>query len=222
MAYGEARTIIATDTFDAAISADWENGGGDWGTYSWVAGGHVAPTADSIDSAISYRAVAPASDHYSKVTADALTGAAGVNAYFGAVVRMAEGADESCYSGYIIDGDGFGQWEIYAISSVFGFTSIAVQADADCTLVAGEHITLEAEGTTLRLGSNNGGADVQKLTATDNTLASGSWGIAGFTETGGTTRVTAWEGGNIGVVSENTGDGTPGEFDPDKPVEGWF
>jgi len=208
MAYGDNRTSVATDTFDSEISASWENGGGDWGTFDWVTGGHVQISTSGATGAIRRNSEAFADDQYSKVTVNAQTTG---GSWIGAAVRMQAGTDESAYVGYA-DGDNT-LFAIYEVSSAFGFTSLAdTSGTGDIPLSAGETLTLEAEGTTLRFGSDADGADGQEVSTTDATLASGDPGASIYTTDVVSTRITAWEGGDIGAAGATDYEGT-GDLD---------
>ena len=72
---------------------------------------------------------------------------------------MAAGTDESCYIGYLRSSGG-GRYEIWKTDNTLGFTFLAgVDAPpAELPIAAGTIITLEVEGTVLRLGSDASGA----------------------------------------------------------------
>ena len=63
------------------------------------------------------------------------------------------------------------------VDSGFSFSTLASTSTNYHDLEAGDTATIEAEGTTLRLGTNDGGAgDTQRVTTTDNTITSGDPG----------------------------------------------
>jgi len=199
VAYGDGRSEIASDTFDSSIDGNWSNGDGDWSALSWVTGGHIetASGAGGADASIRRSAGTYANDQYSRTTVQTHQNSA--SRWISASVRMASGTDESAYVGTAQTDDD--RYELYELSASFGFTSLAFTNDPGTEIphTAGDIITAEVEGTTLRVGSDAGGSDVQKVTTTDNTITSGDPGVAIFTSSGQETQVraTAWSGGDI-------------------------
>lgn len=196
MAYGDSRSSVASDTFDSSIDGNWANGDGDYGTLSWASGGVVQPTSASTDSAIRRNSETFTDDQYSKITIGTQSGS---NVWAGAMVRGQSGTDESGYIGYAQNSNTY--FEIDEVDSAFNFSLLANVTDStNIPLSAGETVTVEVEGTTIRCGSDAAGTDVQKTSTTDATLTSGNPGIELYRGTG-TMQITAWEGGNIGATS---------------------
>lgn len=191
--YGYDRTQVAADTFDASIDSNWENGGGDWNTCTWVSGGHVQPSV--LDNCGMRRQTETfANDQYSRVTVQALSVA---NSWVAAAVRMAAGTDESAYIAYVAGG---GTYELYETDSAFAFTQLA--SISGYTFTVGDIVTMEAQGTLLRLGTvESGGADTQRLKTSDNTITAGKPGCVFFEDTAvANARLTAWSGGDLGAL----------------------
>jgi hypothetical protein len=85
-------------------------------------------------------------------------------------------------------------------------TPTTIASDTDATnipMAAGETLTLEVEGTTLRLGSSASGSDIQELTVTNASLTTGRPGI-NLAGSGENNLITAWEGGDISVGAAPT------------------
>lgn len=214
MAYGQNRTVVATtsfessynaervqrasDTFDSSISASWTNGDGDWGALQWVSGGHIEPAVVDVDCGIRRTGEAYGGDQYSKMVMQEQNPVGGASSWLGVYVRGQSGANESAYLGTLGSGP-VDEYQICEIDSAFGFTVLTSLSDpgSDLPISAGDTATMEAEGSTLRLGCDAGGSDVQKLTTTDATLTSGAPGINLFRSGSAVSRATSWEGGTI-------------------------
>ncbi len=202
MAYGDNRSAVASDTFDSSISASWSNGEGDWDTFTWATGGYVQPTSAGSDPAMRWNADTPNNDQYSTITVQTHSTSNLNN--IGARVRCASGTNESCYLGQVastaLGGD---KYQIFELNSSFGFSLLTSTGTAG-GLSSGHTVTVEAEGTTIRLGTAEGGADTQRVSTTDATIAGGSWGLVGYADaTASECRITAWEGGNIVPASSS-------------------
>lgn len=189
------RSEIASDTFDSAISGSWENGGGDWDTCSWASGGFVQPTNVSADAALRRSTGTYANNQYSRVVIGGYDATLSANSV-GACCRMQAGTDESAYIGYVSSGTD--AYEIYETNSSFGFSLLASAAFSG-NPAANDEVILEVEGTALRLYTKQGaGAETLRVSTTDNTLTSGTPGIALYGETSAANaRVTTWSGGDL-------------------------
>ena len=117
---------------------------------------------------------------------------------------MATGTDESCYAGFVEEFTP-GAYEVFEFNSSFGKTSLGGLIDPGTEIPhsAGDIATIEVEGTTIRFGSDAGGSDVQKATATDNTITSGDPGVVFSIDQGEEAdgQVTAWSGGDISAAA---------------------
>lgn len=188
-----ARTPVASDTFDSAISGSWANGDGDWATCSWAAGGFVQPTAANTDCSIRWTADTPGNDQYCSFVIGSFGSS---NAILGAMCRAAAGTDESTYIGSVniaVDN----KYSIYEVNASFGFSLLSGAGTAG-DVADGSTVTLEAEGTALRLYTDEGGGDTLRVSTTDATLASGSWAMYLYDQTVvAECRITSWVGGNI-------------------------
>lgn len=201
MAYGDNRQQVASDTFDSSIGASWDNGPGDFNTYVFVTGGHIAPVSDVAPVGMRRNTGTYNNDQYSTITLQAVGGSYVV----GVSVRHPTGAtDESCYAGTAVQGGGY---TIDEFDSAFGVTNLATGGSSAGFNAAGETMTCEAEGTTVRMGTNEGAGDTQRLSTTDNTLASGRPGMVAYDDN---VQITAWAGGDIAVVGGATPHGVFG------------
>jgi hypothetical protein len=187
MAYGDDRSALVTDTFDSAISGDYTNGPNAWGVCEWRTGGYVGSTGGGDgDRAMYWSASTPDADQYARIQFGSVGG------YCGPVVRM-QSANEACYVAFNVPGStGI---DLYEYSS--GLGSSYLTGDSTATVV-GDWITLEAEGSTLRVGSNTSGTDTQSYTHTDTTLSSGFFGVTTYST--GLDNIDAFEGGEIGAA----------------------
>ena len=195
MPYGANHQEIVSDTFDSSIDSSWNTGHGEWNTCVWVTGGHIEADGASLQGQIQ-RVVSESysDDQYAIVTVQTFGTVSGT----AALCRCQEGADESCYAGTTITA-GTDRYEIAEKFSDFSSTPLASTSSGYQAPVAGDTLTLEAEGTTLRFGTDDSGTDVQKLSTTDNTLTSGQPGALTFDVTDAAdARMTAWSGGDIG------------------------
>ena len=200
MAYGDNRSSVATDTFDTSISASWTQGPDTYADLAWVTGGHVEPATNAATNCMVRNAESFADDQYCKITVNTLSAADGN--LLGAACR-ASTTQETTYAGLVTSASGLtpsAKYTIFEADAAATFTELAATGTYGA-LAAGDTITLEAEGTTLRLGtSEGGGADTQRLTTTDATIASGQSSVfAVALSTTSRARLTAWEGGDIGA-----------------------
>jgi len=192
VAYGDNRSELASDTFDSSIDGNWAVGEGDWDNMQWLTGGHVEPIGNT-SCAMRRSGETYADDQYSILTINAMT----TNSdWVAATVRMASGVDESAYVCYY-DTE-LNEYSIYEFDSAFGATLLNSVANDTTALQAGDTLTAEVEGITIRLGTNEGSGDGQRLTTTDTTITSGDPGMhifQGLNESS----ITAWSGGDIGA-----------------------
>lgn len=213
MAYGDNRNQVATDDFSTdPFTSRWANGEGDWANMSWTGSDYVEPSGGSDCAMRRNNSETYEDDQYSTITAQS---AIDSGAYGGPTCRMQSGTDESAYVSYIDSGTP--EYSIWETTAAFGFTRLA--GTGTPSVGAGDTVTLEAEGTTLRLGSNETGTDTQRVTTTDNTITSGDPGIAGsFTQF----ESDSWAGGSIGLIAITSvdGDETFGQGDTDIVITG--
>lgn len=209
MAYGANRSSVATDTFDASISASWTNGEADFDPLAFVAGGHVGSAAGwTAPCHIRRNTGTYTNDHYSTATVQALN-AADFNAVEVTARRQASASDESCYLGHVNStdaGEGAQRYEILELDSSFNFT-LLTGSGTPGALSANDTITIEVEGTAIRFGtSESGGADTQRISTTDNTIASGWPGMGVYASSNSArAQLTAWEGGTIAAAGGGGG-----------------
>lgn len=197
MAYGDNRSAVASDTFDASISASWTAGEGAWDNIVWATGGHftVGVAGSGFGSSLRRNTGTYANNGYSSITIQTLSGAA--HNQIGAIVRKQ--ASTAGYYGVVSSNSIYDaqRYELFELDGSNGYTLLTASGTPGA-FSAGNTVTLEAEGTTLRLGTNEGSGDTQRLTTTDATLSSGWPGIAAVADTAATQcQGTAWEGGDI-------------------------
>ena len=194
MAYGEARVQVTSDTFDSSIDSNWTNGPGDYETLSWASGGYIQPSATFGEPAIKRNTGTYDNSQYCTVTAQTMT--ASVSEIWAMCRMQSSDTDESAYSA--TNTESGNQFKIYVVNSSLGITTLAETNTGAALLGTGDTMTCECEGATIRMGDDIGGGDSQRLITSDNTIASGRPGILLFSASGtASTRVTAWEGGNI-------------------------
>lgn len=205
MAYGDNRTLVASDTFDTSIDGNWDNGYADWNAATAQAGGTVGPAATASNVGLRRNTGTYTADQYSRVTA----GSTGASKEVGAACRMhpSSTTDESCYLGAVSD-FGTDLYIIYECSAGAGsvtFSTLTSASWSGAPTATTDIFTLEAEGTTLRMGSSEGAGDAQRLTTTDATLDGATYSTVGFymyAESNiANARVTAWDGGSIGAAA---------------------
>ena len=194
------RNFITSDTFDTSISASWTNGPADFINGSWVSGGYVQPSSGSPEFQVTRNAETYNPDQYSKITVQALPAG---NRVLWASVRGSLTTDES-YCAIIYPDTSYNAYK-YRIfrwqpASLSGTVTIA-QSGTPSGLSVGDTITLEVQGSTLRMYTNESGSgDVLRLTGTDFTIPSGYPGFGGYGGSDVTqARVTSWEGGSLSL-----------------------
>ncbi len=196
MAYGDNRTEVASDAFtDDPLSARFSNGEGSWTdmAYDSVTDSLEAVDQNSNSGVRRDNSESFANDQYCTVTVEEHGGA---STWLAARVRSASGTDETAYLG---SDDTFGnEYIIYETSTSLGFTELSVQTGADSGgMSQGETITIEAEGSALRMGTNEGSGDTERTTATDATLTSGDPGMYIYSDSQGDAKLGAWSAGDI-------------------------
>lgn len=197
MAYGDNRVPVASDTFDSSISASWTAGEGAWDNIVWATGGHFAPSnpGAGFGSTLRRNTGTFADDGYSTITIQTLSASA--HNQIGCIVRKQ--ASTAGYYGFVSSNNIYGaqRYELFELDGSNGYTLLTASGTPGA-FSAGQTVTLEAEGTTLRLGTNEGSGDTQRLTTTDATLTSGWPGIAAVADSSAAQcQGTAWEGGDI-------------------------
>ncbi len=205
MAYGDDRFSARNETFDSALPSGIANGDGDWGAMQWVSGGTIEPTTDSTESAFRHdgdQVFIP--DQYATVTVGTQTG---TDCGIGAKVRGQAGTDESCYVGFVGTGPGANKYLLYSVNSSNTYTLQAF-GTTSANLSAGDTVTIEVEGTSIRLGTKEGvGSDTSRISFTDAGITTGDPGPVGHTGTGDVAQITEWDAGYIGseVIIESVG-----------------
>lgn len=202
MAYGDNRgTPVGSDTFDSTIdTGNWENGPSTYGSFSWVTGGYVEP-ASADDCMLRNKQGTYGDDQWSEATIQTFSGPA---CYPLSSCRTPSGSTVAYAGG--LENSGVDTYLVYRIDASESFTLIDSTSWGAAPLVTGDTVTLEVEGsspTTLRVGTNEGSGDSQKLT--NNTDSSGpqSGGTPGmqyYENSTSSLQVTSWQGGTIGAA----------------------
>jgi hypothetical protein len=186
-------TLPASESFSAADGAQvraltgWSGASaGGLNDMDVQSNGACPDGAASITHADWWDADAFDDDHYSQAEV-ARADAGGV--YVGLCVRAGGtdgGGDLSAYV-WTVNADDQGYLDEFVGGA---WTAIA---NGGGTIAVSDTLRMEAEGTTLRTKING----VTDFSVTDNTIASGAAGIAGY-EDGVTSRLDNWQGGNLG------------------------
>lgn len=200
--YGVDRHEIASDAFPSSIDGNWTVGEGFWFDFSWVSSGIIvsdfAVAAGMHRSGETY-----ADDQYSILTFDSESGGAVLD-YGASVRRGSGGSDESGYH-MAFDADA-GNWALFETTASRNFSELA-STTHDGALSQGDTITCEVEGTSIRGGTNEGSGDTERITTTDATLTSGDPGIYSQMGFASSVKWSAWSGGDIGGLSNDTAEG---------------
>lgn len=199
-----ARVPVFTDAFPSSISASYDNGPGDWNTFTWSSSGVVRPSVTAAGCTIVRNTGTFSASQYGLITALALTGA-NYNAA-AAGVYASGGANEECYYGEINTGGGVDpRYSIYEVDNAFGFTALA-SSGVGSGFASGVIVVLEVDsGGALRLYTDEGGGETLRLSASDATLTSGRpmatlYADVSTTETG----LSYFEGGDLVSASTKT------------------
>lgn len=198
MAYGDNRNQVATDDFNSGISGDWENGGGDWA--SFTATSSQISTSSGLSTGLRRSAAGESYDisgTYDQYSITEVGNLGSGSDFYGAAARMQPGTDESAYVVYFEDATP--EYAIYEYNSAFGFSRLTGSSHST-TIAVGDKITIECEGSTIRFGCDNPTSDTERTSTTDTTLTDGRPGCVAFR---GSTdiRLDNWEGGKIGITA---------------------
>lgn len=201
MAYGEKRNPVYTDLFDTSISGSWANGEGGWNSCAWNAGaggeGVVRTGIAGSGSAMRY-ASSLSADQYVTVKLNTLSAADDNEA--GPQARAQVGALGS-YEFLVTSAGGAGNKYILNVMDNAGSETLLANSGTPGAGAQGWTATIECEGTTIRCGTSEGGADTQRLTTTDNTWSTGRGGIQVYAQSNTSrSEVTAFEAGNIAPI----------------------
>ena len=207
MAYGDNRSEVASDTFDSSIGSAW-SAHPDMDNMAWASGGYVTPTNHNADAGIIRNTGTYADDQYS-ISAigfmDDYVGGGGDELW--ASVRQS-GSNSACYLG-IVTTDST-KYQIVKVTSGDTWTYLDETGTASPPEFSeGDTVTIEAEGTTLRIGTNEGSGDTQRSSTTDSAHSSGVPGCGIWNNnSAANTGITAWSGGNIGAGGASAISGT--------------
>ena len=194
--YGGREAATASDTFDGAISGNWTNPTGPWNTASSTGMRHT--TNGTIDNELNWRvntmcwdADTFADDQWSQLDGDYQNSSS-------ADVCVCVRSSLSTRAGYI----GIcaaSDFEIREYSSGGTRTDITTGSTGHHTCQSGDTLTMEAEGTTIRLGSeDSGGGDTERISGTDATHTAGYAGVGGYgANSTENVKITGWSGGDM-------------------------
>ncbi len=190
------RSEVASDDFSTnPLTSRFDNGQGAWDALAYNATPDTVAAGSYSGNGCSARRTNSETynaDHYATVT---MGSAVDNDDYPGPTVENQTTGTE-CYHGYL-EGptSDFVIWEIDISTN---FTELA-SLTGTYSLSSGDTMTLEREGTTLRLGDNTGSGETERVSTTDNTLSGGRPGMYIYDESGADTDTTfsAWAGGNI-------------------------
>ena len=195
MAYGDNRTTVETDAFPSSIDSGWQNGPDLWSNLLWVTGGFVE--ALSTSGCIVRVGTAHAADQYATTEVNAFKNNTSVQG----VTLRGTSSTTACYLCIVEARSGETPTSAYVIHDVAeAGSSTEVSSDLSFAddLSSGDTITGEAEGTTIRLGTNEGAGDTERTSGTNSSHSSGEPGLFAGDDTDDTrSRSTAWEGGDI-------------------------
>jgi hypothetical protein len=196
------RIVVATDNFNrAALGANWANLNTNWGTVQ-ISGSTVvnANASNTINEAAAVWVGAGSfeDDQYAEITIGGLTFLSG-DFVIGVIVRASTDTNGSrdFYFGYVA-ADGGGPTYTTVIAKVVDGTRTVLHSAA-VAWSDGDKLSLEAEGTEIRL-CQNGVALGGSFTRTDAALSTGSPGVIanGSAPTGDN-----WEAGSLSSVEPN-------------------
>lgn len=208
-----------TDAFPSSISASYDNGPGDWSPLTWSSSSVVRPSGLDEDCQIVRNDGNYGRAQWAQIVGLALS-ATGYN-MMGASVLHAGGANEACYFGAVIGFSGDAKYKIIEIDNSFSFVDLAA-AGTGGAVSSGAVVTTEVdEFGVITLFTAEGGADTQRVQATDATLTSGRPGAnllgelsttaSGLSQFSGGTRFAAFGDYLVGVgpYTSGTGNITP-------------
>lgn len=193
MAYGDNRQQLASDAFPTEIDVNWDNSGpGNWVAVAWVSGGHVENPTEGSDASLVRTGETYADDQYCRATVQVH----GTATLLSCILR-AQASDDTAYIA-VADNLIADEFAIYEVTNGAPAQLGGSGASGDIPMSAGEIVTGEIEGTTIRVGSSVGG-DHEEDSQTDNTLTSGDPGLLLSRGASGAVQATAWLGGDIAI-----------------------
>lgn len=202
MAYGDNRNEVTSDSFPTSIDGDWTNPQtNDYSALSYNSG-NVEAGGTGTAHQMAETANALNDDQYCRVTVAAWNNS---DSQIGAVCRAQSGTDGSAYLGAANDASVNG-WIVAEADATGTYSALATTTTGYADPTAGDILTLEAEGTTLRMGEDSGG-DTERVNTTDATLSGGDAGVH-VTRTANpsqSVQVSDWSAGNIGAAAAASG-----------------
>lgn len=193
--YGDRQAATWTDTFTGSIDSNWTNPAGPWNPNAVQYNNNAvrAPTGFQIGGMI-WDGDSLDTNHWVEVDGDSHAG----NAVIGLSVR----SNTSNRAGYFGMADGGGTaWELRDYNSTGTITtSSSTTSNSPHAIGSGDTFTMEVEGDTVRIGSNDsGGGDTERwqdtFTSHDTAVLAGI-GLYGA-GTQNNARVTAARGGDM-------------------------
>ena len=196
--YGDRAAASASDVFDTGISANWDNAEGPWNGSVSHTGTVVFSGGSFVTAGMLYSVGSPnfADDQWAQIDGELHKHTVGVQ-------LRANVADRAGYLCMEQSGGTTPTWEIRVYSGAGSVLDSATSTTNGHAILAGDTLTGEVEGTTVRVGSNDSGAgDTERLNLTDATHASGIPGLAvyGANETN-LTRIDNWRAGDMAAVA---------------------
>ena len=199
MVYGDRNSIATDDFSDDPFTARWTNSPGIYGDMEWAGTDYVRSADNNTSGMVRDNGETFDDDQYSTVTIQGHNDFG--SEYVGGSVR-GNTTDSACYIG-TCDTDGTDEYRVYELDSSLNFTSLDTDAWAGAALANGETITCEAEGTTIRMGTAEGGADTERSSGTDATITGGEPGIHAEDSFTDDIQIDGWEGGDVTIVSSD-------------------
>lgn len=197
MAYGDNRTVISSDPFDSSIGGDWENGPDLWPVLGWLTGGYVADV-NQTQGVIINTGNSFTDNQWSQVVVQEHSGVANI----GASIMGGSGLTR-CYIGYN-DAD----TPLYEILDIAegGTSSSVASAASSGAMSSGDTLTLEGVDGDIRLGTDEGSGDTERIGDADATWSDGVVGVYLYDAAGvDKADITSWSGGNIGETFDADG-----------------
>jgi hypothetical protein len=196
----------STDFSGGSIPAGYSNGPGDFNTMA-VSSGLLQRSSGDPFAAMFRTGESYTSDQYSSVVINNI--AAGDNDVF-AQCRWQGGSNEACYEADRYGDAGSGRYYINEWDNSFGHTTLA-QTGTGGALTGPVKMTLEVEGTSLRLYCDEGaGSETLRVSASDATLSGGAPGCGAYTAGAVTNaRIVSHECGNLEEESSGGGNALP-------------
>lgn len=200
------RVQVASDAFTSSISGTlWTNpDASPHEPLQWVSSGEVTLSSTGVDNAFIKRTASgetyPTAQYSTVVVNFQHTDASGASTDMFAAAYLPAGGTKGGYAGVSSANPDDVKYSIYRVESD-GTTTTLTSSGTGAPLAFGDTITLEVDGTGIRLYTNeSGGGDTLRLSTTDGTYTSGKPGFGGYTRSVGSTtdaQFHSWSGGSL-------------------------